>query len=101
MSASRLEAMPLSASGPAPAWARGLGYLGAAFLGAVLLFAAWAKALDPEAFAREIHSQKLDFLLPAHAVALLALGLEVGLGAALLLGVRRRSILIPSALLVA
>src|SRR6476660_3208496 len=99
MTASRVEALPLSAAGPS--WARVLGYLGAAFLGAVLLFAAWAKALDPLAFAREIHSQKLDFLLPAHAMALLALGVEVGLGAALLLGVRRLWVLLPSALLVA
>lgn len=101
MSASRVAAMPLSASGPAPAWARVLGYLGAAFLGAVLLFAAWAKALDPAAFAREIHGQKLDFLLPANAMALLALGLEVGLGVALLLGVRRLWVLLPAVLLVA
>jgi uncharacterized membrane protein YphA (DoxX/SURF4 family) len=98
MTASRVDALPLAATGPS--WGRVLGYLGAAFLGAVLLFAAWAKALDPLAFAREIHSQKLDFLLPAHAVALLALGLEVGLGAALLLGVRRLWVLLPSALLV-
>ena len=99
MTASRVEAMPLSTAGPS--WARVLGYLGAALLGAVLLFAAWAKALDPLAFAREIHSQKLDFLLPASGVALLALGLEVGLGAALLLGVRRLWVLVPAALLVA
>src|SRR5689334_18294882 len=100
MTASRVEALPLFAAGPSWArWVRMLGYLGAALLSAVLLFAAWAKVLDPLAFAREIHSQKLDFLLPASAVALLALGLEVGLGAALLLGVRRLWILIPSALL--
>ena len=82
-------------------WARVLGYLGAAFLGRVLLVAAWAKALDPLAFAQQIHGEKLDFLLSAHTVALLALGLEVGLGAALLLGVRRLWVLVPAVLLVA
>jgi uncharacterized membrane protein YphA (DoxX/SURF4 family) len=96
---SRAEPLALPASGPS--WARVLGLLGAAFLGAVLLFAAWAKALDPQAFAQQIHAEKLDFFLPAQAMALLALGLEVGLGAALLLGVRRLWVLVPAALLVA
>jgi uncharacterized membrane protein YphA (DoxX/SURF4 family) len=80
---------------------RVLGYLGAAFLGLVLLAAAWAKALDPQAFAQQIHGEKLDFLLPAAKMALLALGLEAGLGAALLLGVRRLWVLVPAVLLVA
>jgi uncharacterized membrane protein YphA (DoxX/SURF4 family) len=84
-----------------PRWARVLGFLGGAFLGAVLLVAAWAKALDPAAFAQQIHGQKLDFLLPAAAVALVALALEVGLGVALLAGVRRFAVLVPAALLVA
>jgi uncharacterized membrane protein YphA (DoxX/SURF4 family) len=96
---SRAEPIALPAAGPA--WARVLGLCGAAFLGLVLLAAAWAKALDPQAFAQQIHGEKLDFLLPAHAVALLALGLEVGLGTALLFGVRRLWVLVPAALLVA
>jgi uncharacterized membrane protein YphA (DoxX/SURF4 family) len=70
-------------------------------LGAVLLVAAWAKLLDPNSFAAQIHAEGLDFLLSADTVALIALGLEVGLGLALLLGVRRLWVLVPSALLVA
>jgi uncharacterized membrane protein YphA (DoxX/SURF4 family) len=70
-------------------------------LGAVLLVAVWAKALDPSAFAEQIRIEGLDFLLSAQAVALIALALEAGLGLALLLGVRRLWVLVPSALLVA
>src|SRR5436305_3358464 len=95
------SAEPLRASAQGPAWTWWLGTLGGAGLGLVLLVAAWAKALDPQAFAQQIHGQKLDFLLPASTVALLALGLEVGLGVALLFGVRRLWVLVPSALLVA
>lgn len=78
-----------------------IGTFGGAFLGCVLLFAVWAKALDPMAFADQIRLEGLDFLLPARAVALIALALEAGLGLALLLGVRRKWVLIPSVLLVA
>lgn len=99
MTISRTE--PITWSAPGPSWLRGLGLLGAAFLGLVLLVAAWAKALDPLAFAQQIHAEKLDFLLPAPTLALLALGLEVGLGAALLLGVRRLWVLVPATFLVA
>ena len=66
-----------------------VGTFAGAFLGCVLLFAVWAKALDPAAFADQIHTEKLDFLLSAQGVALIALALEAGLGLALLLGVRR------------
>lgn len=83
-----------------PAWQRTLGYLGGAFLGGVLLVAAWAKTLDPSAFAGQITQEGLDFLLPAMAVAIFALGLEVFLGSALVLGIRRLYILGPSAALV-
>lgn len=69
-------------------------------LGAVLLIAVWAKALDPSAFAEQIRTEGLDFLLSAQAVALLALVLEAGLGLALLFGVRRLWVLVPAALLV-
>lgn len=81
-----------------------IGFLGGAFLGAVLLFAAWAKAIHPTAFVEEIGSRGLTFGLiglTAGAVALLALALEAGLGALLLLGVRRLWVLVPVALLVA
>ena len=82
-------------------WTWWVGTLGAAFLGLVLLVAVWAKMLDPEAFAEQIANEGLDFLLPARAVALLALGLEAAFGIALLLGVRRLWLLVPVALLVA
>jgi uncharacterized membrane protein YphA (DoxX/SURF4 family) len=78
-----------------------VGTFGGAFLACVLLFAAWAKAIDPAAFVDQIHNLHLDFALPAQAVALIALALEAGLGLALLLGVRRKWVLIPATLLVA
>jgi uncharacterized membrane protein YphA (DoxX/SURF4 family) len=70
-------------------------------LGAVLLVAVWAKALDPAAFAEQIRTEKLDVLFSAESVALIALALEAGLGLALVLGVRRLWVLVPAALLVA
>ncbi|MFP5284362.1 MAG: DoxX family protein, partial [Thermoanaerobaculia bacterium] len=78
-----------------------LGTAAGVFLGAVLLVAVWAKALDPAAFAEQIRVEGLDVLLSAHAVALIALALEAGLGLALVLGVRRLWVLVPAALLVA
>ena len=83
-----------------PAW-WWVGTFAGAFLGCVLLFAVWAKALDPAAFADQIRAEKLDFLLSAQAVALIALALETGLGLALLLGLRRTWVLVPATLLVA
>lgn len=85
---------------PTARWPRVLGIAGGVVLGAVFLIAAWAKALDPRAFASQITSEGLDFLLPASAVALIALALEVFLGGALLLAVRRWWILWPTAALV-
>jgi uncharacterized membrane protein YphA (DoxX/SURF4 family) len=78
-----------------------VGTFGGAFLACVLLFAVWAKAIDPAAFAGQIRTEGLDFLLPARAVALIALALETGLGLLLLLGVRRKWVVIPATLLVA
>ncbi|HEY3572006.1 MAG TPA: MauE/DoxX family redox-associated membrane protein [Thermoanaerobaculia bacterium] len=78
-----------------------VGTFGGAFLACVLLFAVWAKAIDPPSFVDQIHTEGLDFLLPARAVALIALALEAGLGLLLLLGVRRKWVLIPATLLVA
>jgi hypothetical protein len=77
-----------------------LGLAGGAFLGGILLIAAWTKAIHPQSFVDLIHAEKLDFLLPARAIAFVALALEAGLGAALLLGVRRWFVLVPTALLV-
>lgn len=94
-----MEATPTA---PAPSTALWwVGTFAGTFLGGVLLFAVWAKALDPSAFADQIRLEKLDFLLPAQAVALIALALETGLGLALLLGVRRKWVLFPAILLVA
>jgi hypothetical protein len=91
-------ASPETIRRPRLAW---LGTLGGIFLGAVLLVAVWAKALDPAAFAEQIRIEKLDVLLSAEGVALIALALEAGLGLALVLGVRRLGVLVPAALLVA
>ena len=86
-----------SAAGRLRPW---IGYLGAAFLGAVLLLGAVTKVLDPRAFVELIRTEGLDFLLPAGVVAFVALALEVGLGTSLILGVRRLGVLVPAALLV-
>lgn len=78
-----------------------VGTIAGALLGIVFLIAVWAKALDPSGFAEQIRIEGLDFLFSAQAVALLALALEAGLGLALLLGVRRLWVLVPTVLLVA
>jgi uncharacterized membrane protein YphA (DoxX/SURF4 family) len=79
---------------------RALGTLGGCVLGGILLVAVWGKALDPAAFAEQIHADGLDRLLPAGVLALLALALEAGIGLALLLAVRRLWVLVPASLLV-
>lgn len=79
---------------------RGLGFLGGFVLGAVLLVAGYAKLLDPMAFVEQIRFEGLDVLLSAEIVAFLALGLEAGLGLALVLGLRRLWVLVPTTLLV-
>ena len=82
----------------APLW--WIGMIGAFALGAVFLFAAWAKALDPEGFAGQIRAQGLELLLPARTLAWIALALEAGLGVALLTGIRRLWVLVPTAALI-
>ena len=77
-----------------------LGTTGGWVLGAVLLFAAYAKAIDPEAFAEQIVAEGISSVSLSFAVALVALALEIGLGSALVLGIRRLWVLIPTALLV-
>jgi hypothetical protein len=77
-----------------------LGLVGGAFLGGVLLLAAWTKAIHPAGFVELIESEGLAFLISARSVAFVALALEAGLGAALVLGVRRLFVLVPTALLV-
>jgi len=77
-----------------------VGTIAAAVLGIVLLVAVWAKVLDPAAFAEQIRTEKLDFLVPAGTLALFALALEAAFGLALLLGVRRLWVLVPAVFLV-
>lgn len=80
-----------------------LGTVGGVALGAVFLFAAWAKAIHPTAFVEEIANRGLALGalgLGAGVVAFLALALEAGLGTLLLLGVRRLWVLVPAGLLV-
>jgi len=96
MTPDRLATVP-PASRPRLWW---VGTVAGVLLGAVLLVAVWAKALDPAAFAEQIRAEKLDFLFSAQSVALIALALEAGLGLALVLGVRRLWVLVPAALLV-
>jgi uncharacterized membrane protein YphA (DoxX/SURF4 family) len=98
---STATAQPEAAKAPAHPLLWWIGTFAGAFLGGVLLFAVWAKALDPAGFAEQIRVEGLDFALPAQGVALIALTLETGLGLALLLGLRRSWVLIPAALLVA
>ncbi len=77
-----------------------LGVAAAVFLGAVLLFAAWTKALDPVAFEEQVRAEGLEGWLSARTIVFVALGLEFGLGFALLLGLRRLWVLVPAGLLI-
>jgi uncharacterized membrane protein YphA (DoxX/SURF4 family) len=81
-------------------WTWYLGTAAGVFLGAVLLLAAWTKIIDPVGFVEVITREGLDLVGSAELVAFVALGLEVAIGIALLLGLRRKWVLIPSALLV-
>lgn len=91
-----------AASRRAPAdrdWRWWVGSAAALFLGALYLVAAYAKVIHPAAFAEQIRVEGLDFLLPAMAVALIALALEGAVGVALLTNLRRLWVLVPTALL--
>jgi uncharacterized membrane protein YphA (DoxX/SURF4 family) len=81
-------------------WSPRLGYLGAVVLGVVLLVGGFSKTVDPHAFGEQIHAEGLDFFLSSELVAFIAIGLELALGAALVLGIRRLWVLIPAGLLV-
>jgi uncharacterized membrane protein YphA (DoxX/SURF4 family) len=87
---------PLSLS-----WRARLAWLGGLLLGAVLLVAAWGKALDPVAFAEQVEFEGMDILLPAGLVAWIVIVAEVAFGVALVLGLRTRSVLIGTGFLVA
>jgi len=101
MSAENMTTDDPSPAAGLPAWRRYLSIAGSVFLGGVLLVAAWAKSIDPVSFASTIRAEGLEIVLPAFAVALIALFLEWALGAALLLAVRWRWVLIPTSGLVA
>ena len=82
------------------AWERFVGIAAAVVLGLVLLVAAWAKAIDPETFTEQIRVEGLDFLGMAAAVAYVAIVIEIALGSALVLAIRRNWVLVPTVLLV-
>lgn len=91
---------PPGENGPQEASASGrarglrlLGALGGAFLGLVLLTAASSKSLDPASFAAEIERHGLAQGWVSEVLAIAALGLEAGLGFALLLNLRHRVVL--------
>ena len=69
----------------------GAGYL----LGAVLLLAAYAKAMDPHGFADQLHDMSVPANL-AYPGALVVVAFEAGLGAALLGGSRHSLVLLAS-----
>lgn len=81
-------------------WKSVIGIAGAVVLGLVFLVAAWGKAINPDAFVEQIQFEGLGFLGLARWVAIFAIALEVALGTALVLGLRRWWILLPTALLV-
>ncbi len=97
---------PTSAPVPGPADRRErvlrvLATLGGVVFGSVLLVAAYAKAIDPEAFAESIRAHGLDLGLPSHVLALLGIAVEVGLGVALVATMRHRPLLLLSTALTA
>lgn len=75
--------------------------IGGVFVGPVLLVAVWSKMIDPEAFPKVIRAHGLDLGLPAHVLALIALGIEVGLGVALVRTMGHRPILLAASALTA
>jgi uncharacterized membrane protein YphA (DoxX/SURF4 family) len=75
-------------------------WAGGILLGGVLLIAAWAKFLNPAAFAEQIEGLGLAFVLDARRLAWLGVAVEAGLGVALLLGLRSRWLLIFATALV-
>jgi uncharacterized membrane protein YphA (DoxX/SURF4 family) len=81
-------------------WRPRLGLIGGLILGVVLIVGGFSKTVDPVAFAEQIHVEGLDFLLSSQLVAIIAIGLELALGTALILGLRRLWVLVPAALLV-
>lgn len=87
-------------SPPASNWKPIVGTAAGMVLGLVLLVAAWGKAIHPEAFVEQIRFEGLDFFGLAHLVALAAIAIEVALGTALVLGLRRWWVMVPTVALV-
>lgn len=77
------------------------GWLGGAVLGLVLAVAAALKALDPDGFVEQIVLEQVTLGFPPRLVAFVALAIEAGLGGALIVNLRRRSVLVAATLLVA
>jgi len=74
-------------------WRRVLAYIGVAFAGFMFLAAGLIKALDPVGFTEQI-SYDLPFLEPlAYPLALGGIVVEILLGTAYLLGIRRRALI--------
>ena len=69
-------------------------------VGAIFLFASYAKLIEPGGFVEQIHLEGLDFWLPATLIAVAAMFLETILGILLLLGVTNRFVLAGSAVLI-
>ncbi len=81
---------------PRPVWTW-IGTVAGLFLGGVLLVATWGKVIDPAAFVELLEVEGLTGWLPAWVVASIGLVVETGLGFALLLGIRRVWVLLPTA----
>ena len=99
LSSEDLRSSPLAGERPGRGF-RIAGYLGGAFLGLILLFAAWAKLIDPVAFAEQIRIEGLAFGVSPLLAAMAAIALEIFLGAALLLNLRNRPVLVTATALV-
>jgi len=98
--ASPPAAAPASAAAGRSGAAYWVGTVAAVFLGAVFLVATWGKAIDPGSFVEQVQLEGLDFVLPAVAVAWIALALEGAVGVGLLVALRRLWVLVPAAGLV-
>ena len=98
--AERANALMMRTDGQVRDWRFWLGTVGAFVLGSVLLFAAWAKAVDPVAFAGLIETEGLDIGLSASTWSLSMIVAEVALGLALVLGLRRLWALLPASAMI-
>jgi uncharacterized membrane protein YphA (DoxX/SURF4 family) len=95
--------MPAAAALPRESSSRAFavaGWLGGVALGLVLAVAAGLKALDPVTFGEEIAAQGAGFGLPPTAAAFVALAIEALLGAALILNLRTRGVMVAATALV-